>query len=142
MIQRLNDSQNSIEYTDKHGNTTRASPFEEELYTALTQRITDQIVAAGDNVRNRKNHEDAVRNLQISIDAGRLTLADAVKKLPGPPVYRVFPDDPNMPEDDGEWDPPLLSLHDLQGVVKSHPIAAQITQDHVDKVQELLSLAS
>lgn len=115
-IRYLNDSQNSIQYTDKNGESITKNPFDPE-YNDISTRLAMIYQGKAKNMNARKNYEDAVRNLQVSIDAGRLTVATAAPQLAQAPEQDFWPEDYTLPKTTIPWDPPLLTLRPPTNVI-------------------------
>jgi hypothetical protein len=99
-IHYLDDSQNSLQYVDKNGDTITLNPFS-PYYADVATRLSVISVTNSQNAMKRKNYEDAVANAQLS--------ATDLKPyfLPDPPLCEFWPDDPNETGYTVPWNPPL-----------------------------------
>jgi hypothetical protein len=105
VIRYLNDASNNIQYTDRNGMVITRNPFDAE-FVSVSQRLS--LIHSNDatNQQIRKNYEDAVRDAQINIDAGRPAPA-----LPPVPSCIITPEDFALEVSQStEWTPPLLTL--------------------------------
>lgn len=103
-IRYLNDAANNIQYTNKNGETITKNPFDAD-FVFISQRLSLIHSNDAENQQNRRNYENAVRDAQRNIDAGR----PATIALPVP-VQKFTPEDFSLPEYTSTWDPPLLTL--------------------------------
>jgi hypothetical protein len=119
-VKYLDDSQHSLQFVNKDGDTITANPFD-AIYGDIAERLANIIRTNGENARARKNYEDAVKNAQQNVVEGR-----PYDPLPPAPECEFWPDDYTLPGTTIPWTPPLAVITPIT-IFKSGQGASQTT---------------